>query len=98
MCLGRPDEQLEPFSEELKVPEYKTKCWCVGRKAHRDAIEKVESVYKSIDQLRDEFHKKPVEDRGEKNWRDFIKTYEEMESQYTKEHPLYNKPDPACEE
>jgi len=93
-----PDEHLEPFSEELQVPEYTTDCWCIGKKAHREATEKVEAVYKSIDQLRKEFHNKPVEDRTEENWRKDIKTYEDMEKTYAKENPMYGKPDPTCEE
>lgn len=95
LVIGRGvDEQLEPYDENKEVAPYKRKCWCINLNASTDARKRVEREYKSIDILREEF--KNEKDQSDKNWKKFIKHYQDLSKKYTEQHPLYNKPDPKC--
>jgi len=50
---------MEPFSEEIEVPEYETECWCVGEEARNHARLETENKF-PIDKLR-EIHQGAVE-------------------------------------
>lgn len=55
-------EALAPYDENLKVPEYDRRCWCVGRKAVDDAEKKADSV-ETIGSIRERFHADLKKDR-----------------------------------
>lgn len=50
------DANMAPYSEELKVPEYDKKCWCVGNVARKEAREQADKEVASIPTLRDSFN------------------------------------------
>ena len=56
-------ELLAPYDENINVPEYDKKCYCVGRKAQEEAGKAADKKYGTIDQLRSTFWKthKPLE-------------------------------------
>ena len=89
-----PEGQLEPYDENTEVEEYDRECSCGERKAMMAAREKVDKEYKTIEDLRKEFAKKPIKERTEENWRKFIGKYERMEKKFIKEIGI--NPDPKC--
>jgi hypothetical protein len=47
---------LAPFNEELEVPKWWEKCWCVGRDAFNEVQKQVDKEFGTIDSVRDKFH------------------------------------------
>jgi hypothetical protein len=47
---------LAPFSEELELPVWWAKCWCVGRYAELEVSKQLDAEFGTIDSVRDKFH------------------------------------------
>lgn len=56
---SRLEEVLDPFNENLEVPEYDKPCWCVGRQARIDARELADAELGTLDDYRKKFHNLP---------------------------------------
>jgi len=91
------DNVFAPFSENIEVAPYKEECWCVGFAAKRHArnIAPIE-FGKTIDELRKEYW--AIEEDNRPEWEDFVKELQDITDRLEKEHEMYNKPDPECED
>lgn len=88
---------LAPYSEHIEVVPYEKDCYCVGLKARNSAREIAEvEVGKTIAEFRDEYWAMPEDKRPE--FDEYIKPLTEAKDRLEKEHELYNKPDPECED
>lgn len=47
---------LAPFNEELEVPKWWEKCWCVGEGAKTEVRKQVDKEFGTIDSIRKKFH------------------------------------------
>lgn len=93
---GIIEEALEPFSEHLEVEPYDHDCYCIGRTADNEATKKAEAeLGKTIDDYRKEYH---AQDGERVPWLEHIKPLLELSEKHEKEHPLYKKPNPDCDE
>jgi hypothetical protein len=93
------DEQLAPFDENREVPSYDRECWCIGNIARRAGGDKAEAeLDTNTDQIRDAYWKLPEVERTDEKWLSLIKPISELSDKYEKEHELYQKPNPDCEE
>lgn len=102
-------ELLAPYSENLEVPEYQKRCWCVGQLADDAAHDAADSVA-TWDQLRESFNQKyPVsdgkhpfdlpEDEQEARdaaWTALIAPRVAAHEKALLGHPMAEKPDPDC--
>jgi hypothetical protein len=93
---AKVNELLAPYDENISVEPYDEKCFCVNRLAKKAGHAAAEA-FKPLDDLRKEFHATYHPDNDEA-WREFIKEYEKIDADATKAHPLFEKPDPACDE
>jgi len=50
------EKVLAPFNEELEVPKWWEKCWCVGRDAFHEVQKQLDVEFGTIDSIRDKFH------------------------------------------
>lgn len=103
---------LAPYDENTAVPEYPTKCWCVGRVAKNEASLGANAEVGSYEDLRQSFaaaHPLPAgkhpfdlpedeQDNREEAWRKHIEPREETERRLFLRHPLAEKPNPGCDE
>lgn len=100
-------EKLEPFDENLDVPEYDRKCYCINRIAFRESDKMAQEKYGEISLLRETFYEKEEviaaqsahdEEKLDTLWKEYLKPYNDFREASEKEHPLYEKPDPECNE
>jgi len=100
---------LEPFYENLEVPEHDEPCWCINQTAETYGREMANKLVGTLRYLKDEFHdahtrlyaveRTPdVDEKLQLMWTEHIRTYIETEDEYAKSHPLAGKPDPQCTE
>jgi len=50
------EKLLAPFNEELEVPKWWEKCWCVGRDAFNEVQKQLDEEFGTIDSVRTKFH------------------------------------------
>ena len=48
---------LAPFNEELELPAWWEKCWCVGDEAEVDVRKQIDNEFGTINSVRDKFIK-----------------------------------------
>jgi hypothetical protein len=90
---------MAPFDENLEAEEREEDCWCSGQKAELEARESAKkTIGKSIEDYREEFHKRPEAERTDENWKVLIKPLLDAEAKALEAHPLKGKPAPDCEE
>lgn len=104
--------RLAPYDENTSVPNYKQACYCVGAEARAAARSRVELVdpldgyrerfkveHPLPEGVADEFH---LGSRGrrqrQKAWEKFIEPYTRAEQEAEQAHPMYQKPNPSCDE
>lgn len=95
------DKVMAPYSEQIEVPEYKTKCWCIGRKASKAGTDVAQKKFGNFGDLRDEYWKlikKKKIKNTDKSWAKHIKDYVDLEKETVANHPKKNDPNPKCEE
>jgi hypothetical protein len=91
------EEALEPFSEHLEVDPYDHECYCVGSEARTAATKQAEEqLGKTIGDYRTEYHSKEMTHYTP--WSDHIKPFIDLVEKFEKQHPLYQKYSPDCEE
>lgn len=92
---------LAPYDENLEVPEYDQRCWCVGRQAEREADDEADKQVGTVDALRTSFHAahgdKP-EDEQDALWRQHFAPHVAAAKVALEAHPLKDAADPECEE
>jgi hypothetical protein len=93
-----PEEQLAPFSENLKVEEYEEDCSCATDSMHEKKYEILFNEFGGDfnEKFREPYHKMPSAEAP--NWEEYIKPYVDRENQLEKELIEYKKPDPNCED
>ena len=93
---GAVAKLLAPYDENIGVGEYKKECWCKGRVARNVGYETAEQEAPStIEQYRKAYW--AIE--GEKpDWEEWTKDWREIAERAEKEHPLFEKFDPECED
>lgn len=104
---------LKPYDENTQVPEYEQTCYCVGRKARKEAREHADKTVGTIDELRASFNKAnpmpPGDNWGDtltdkqhearnKAWDAHIKPYNVAEKTFFMKHKLRKASNPECEE
>lgn len=87
---------LAPFNEDLEVPAYDKDCYCIGRIAHNYGFDIASQKVGAIQSFRDKYWAMPEDQRPE--WKEFIFEFEKINEEVAKAHPLYEKPNPECEE
>jgi len=96
------DEALAPFSEHIEVAPYKEDCWCVGSAARTHARKygfhrKTLGIkLRTIDDFRTEYW--AIEEGKRPDWDEFVKPLMDVQDCLEREHEMYNKPDPECED
>jgi hypothetical protein len=110
------EKVLAPYDEQLEVPEYAHKCYCVGKVAEHAGYELANATYGTWKDKKDAFWEMMkrnyphlnsfANDDDEKKidelWKAFTGDFNEKHSALVeataKAHPLYDKPEPACDE
>lgn len=93
------EEQLAPFDEEREVPIYDKECYCINRIAHNAANDKAAAELDfDIDTVRKQYWALSDEERTNEKWDTLVKPHQELTAKYEKEHPLYGRPNPDCED
>jgi hypothetical protein len=101
---------LAPYNENTEVPEYEDRCHCINRVARNDAEEQACKELGNWDDYRNKFNETLTEKEKKldpwskeykkakinERWKKFTKPIVKRIEKLTKEHPLYNKPDPTC--
>jgi hypothetical protein len=87
---------LEPFDENTEVDAYPTDCYCLGNLAHRAGVASAEQDVGAFDRLRDQYWALPATERSE--WSAYMAPYQAIVDRVEHAHPLYEKPDPDCED
>lgn len=91
---------LAPFGMDLDVPEYETKCDCIGIVAFRAAREEADSKFGTWDECHRNFVDRhpnlPFGDTYLRLWQEHIAPREELEKKVRLSHPMAEKPDPEC--
>lgn len=101
------NQLLEPYWEELKVPEYTVKCGCVGGVADKEVEEKIIEDFGTIEEARANFFERHRDIADDKNkadevealWRKEVR--DPRERQRTKlfeEHPMKDVAQADCTE
>ena len=95
--------RMERFDESKDVPEYKSKCYCVGRKARNDAESQMIKEMGTWDEARNKAIKKDKNgrklsrQREQKIWEEnFYKPRTSRVNELIDKHPLKDKPDKSC--
>jgi hypothetical protein len=91
------NERMDPYSENLKVPEYDKPCWCIGSEAREDAQAATNAKFGPLDAVRDEFWQRHPQG-GDDIWQELNKKRFEFEKNFLAEHPKKNAADPECSE
>lgn len=93
------ERQLAPFDEDREVPTYDRNCFCIGTVASRDARDKADTkLNTSIDDIRKAYWELPETEQSDEKWDEMTKELFETRESIKKKHPLYQKPDPDCNE
>jgi hypothetical protein len=100
------DNIMAPYDEELTVPEYKMKCWCVGQKATSQINHEVELFLGPIEKVRADYWKRHEgeEDSEErqiamnKEWDNLVAPRKKYFADSMEDHPLREAADPECDE
>lgn len=87
---------LEPFNEELEVPEYDHECYCINNIARRYGNKIADETVNSIESLRNKYWAMPEDSRPE--WKEHISKWVTIQEKEEKGHPMFGKPNPECEE
>lgn len=99
------ERALEPFNENIDVPEYERPCHCVGRKAQDDVYNQIDIEFgdrearsKAFDDRHPEFKGKgPFDEEVEEVWtREVVKPIEARSAELLAIHPGRETPDPTC--
>jgi hypothetical protein len=90
-------DSLSPYDENMEVEEYETDCYCNNLVASNDARQMAEvECGKSLNTLRDEYW--AMEEDARPDWDEHIKDFVSISDRLEKEHKLYKKADPDCED
>jgi hypothetical protein len=102
MLVARKDESeslddiLEPYNENREVEPYEQHCSCDKYSTNTDAREIANQRYgKTLEQLRVE-HDAILDNQP--TWQEFIAGWSAIYEEARRAHPLWEKPDPECED
>lgn len=87
---------LAPFDENIEVEEYPTDCYCLDNIARRAGMAAADKEIGIFSELRERYWALPETERPE--WTAYIAPYEAAAARVEQSHPLYQKPDPDCED
>jgi len=97
--------QLDPYNEDTEVPEYEAPCHCIGFKALVDSTEKAKELLGDRKTRVNKFKKTPEAIQERENWEKlnelwttFDAPFDETLLKLKESHPMYNKPDEACDD
>lgn len=100
------EPMLAPFSEQLEVPEYQKKCYCIGAVARREVEADLKS-HEAVDAIRKTFHETHVpyfdvktraeREKWDADWEAAVAPIEKRQEKALLVHPLIEKPDPECD-
>lgn len=93
---GTVESLLAPYNEEIAVAPYKTDCWCIGGIAHRAGTDAADRDVEDMDVLRTRYWALPDAERP--TWEAWIHDWMAVADRVEQTHPLYQKPDPQCED
>lgn len=92
------EELMAPFDEQLEVPEYERRCWCVGREASKRADEAAAKKFGKWEEKRAEFAKRPEGEQSQEAWeREFVNPHREFEKKLLSADQEKDTPDPKCD-
>ncbi len=87
---------LAPFDESIEVNAYPTDCYCVGSLAQHAGFLAAEKEIGIFQELREQYWALPETERPE--WSAYTAPFEAVANRVEQAHPLYQKPNSACEE
>jgi hypothetical protein len=93
------NSRMEPYSENLEVPEYDEPCYCIGGKARRAAEVATNAKFGTIDDVREAFwatHGKDSEEVQKREWESLTDPRWQFEKKCFDNHPDKAKADPEC--
>ena len=94
-------KRMQPYWEEREVRPYDHKCYCINRIAEADGYKTADKKYGDMTHLR-ETYRKGLDDKTiidtDKSWRFHIQKHLDCVKEVSKKHPMFEKPDPNCEE
>ncbi len=93
---GAVSALLAPYDEEITVAPYATDCYCIGVIASRAGVEAADRDVEALDDLRVRYWNFPEDERPE--WRAWIADWTATAARIEQAHPLYQKPNPQCED
>lgn len=99
LVIGKdPEEQLEPFSENLEVPEYSEDCYCIGIEANDRATDKTIAKFGEFDTIRNAYFKLSEAERTDEKWQEMTGEWLKFREQEIAADTEKNSPRADCEE
>lgn len=93
---GTVSALLAPYDEEITVAPYATDCYCIGGIARRAGVQAADREVEDLDDLRTRYWDLPKE--GRSTWEAWTADWIAVADRTEKAHPLYQKPNPKCED
>lgn len=93
---GAVSALLAPYDEAITVAPYATDCYCIGVIASRAGVEVADREVEALDDLRVRYWNLPEDERPE--WVAWIADWTATADRIEQAHPLYQKPNPQCED
>jgi hypothetical protein len=87
---------LAPYDEAIPVAPYKTDCYCIDEIARQAGVEAADRAHGNMNDLRTRYWNLPKEKRP--TWKAWTAGWTVIADRVEQAHPLYQKPDPDCEE
>lgn len=95
---GKIEEMLNPYNENLEVEGYDEECSCVGSEANREGKKAVNFKARMDEKQNDPEYKSLEFEERDKVWKEFIEILRSEAKPFIESHPLFEKPDPKCDE
>ncbi len=93
---GAVESLLAPYDEEITVAPYETDCYCIGGIARHAGVQAADREVGDMNDLRTRYWNLPEE--GRPTWEAWTAAWTAAADRTEKAHPLYQKPDPQCED